>query len=50
MNVLGINDGHTSSAALILDGKLFGVVQEERYTRTKNQGDFRNMRSQSCST
>ncbi|WP_082721926.1 MULTISPECIES: carbamoyltransferase C-terminal domain-containing protein [unclassified Burkholderia] len=40
MNVLGIHDGHTSSAALILDGKLFGVVQEERYTRTKNQGGF----------
>ncbi|ARK82156.1 carbamoyltransferase C-terminal domain-containing protein [Burkholderia pseudomallei] len=40
MNILGIHDGHTASAALIRDGKLFGVVQEERYTRTKNQGGF----------
>ncbi|MCO4882710.1 carbamoyltransferase C-terminal domain-containing protein [Paraburkholderia caribensis] len=40
MNILGIHDGHTSSAALIRDGRFFGVVQEERYTRTKNQGGF----------
>ncbi|MFM0617424.1 carbamoyltransferase C-terminal domain-containing protein [Paraburkholderia nemoris] len=40
MNILGIHDGHTSSAALVRDGKFFGILQEERYTRTKNQGGF----------
>lgn len=40
MNILGIHDGHTSSAALVRDGKCFGILQEERYTRTKNQGGF----------
>lgn len=40
MNIIGIHDGHTSSAALIRDGRIFGILQEERYTRTKNQGGF----------
>ncbi|WP_175924652.1 carbamoyltransferase C-terminal domain-containing protein [Burkholderia latens] len=40
MNILGIHDGHSASAALIRDGEPFGILQEERYTRTKNQGGF----------
>lgn len=42
MNLLGIHDGHSSSAALVKDGRLCGVLQEERYTREKNQGGFPN--------
>jgi carbamoyltransferase len=37
--VLGIHDGHNAAAALLLDGRLECVLQEERLTRTKNQGD-----------
>jgi carbamoyltransferase len=40
MRVLGIHDGHTSSAALITEAEVLGVVQEERFSRTKNQGGF----------
>ena len=37
MNVLGINEGHMCSAALIQNGKLAAAVSEERFTRNKNQ-------------
>ena len=40
MNVLGIHDGHNASAALLRDGELVAAVQEERFTRVKNQGGF----------
>ena len=30
MRVLGIHDGHSSSAALIEDGKVIAAIQEER--------------------
>ena len=40
MRVLGIHDGHSSSAALIEDGKVVAAIQEERLTRNKNQGGF----------
>lgn len=36
MNILGINDHHNSSAALLSDGKLICAMQEERFTRKKN--------------
>ena len=36
MNVLGIYDGHNSNAALIVNGKIIKVVEEERFSRKKN--------------
>ena len=36
MNVLGIHIGHDSSAALIIDGKIFADVAEERFRRIKH--------------
>ena len=40
MKVLGIHDGHGSSAALVDDGRIIAAVQEERIARVKNQGGF----------
>lgn len=40
MNVVGIHDGHTASAALARDGKIVAAVQEERFTRVKNWAGF----------
>ena len=40
MIVLGINDGHNSSAALIIDGKLVCSIAEERLSRQKNHFGF----------
>ena len=40
MNILGIHCGHNSSAALMIKGKIAGVFQEERFTKTKNQVSF----------
>lgn len=40
MIILGIHDGHNSSAALLIDGEIVGAVQEERMTRLKNQWGF----------
>jgi carbamoyltransferase len=37
--ILGVHDGHNAAAALLLDGTVVGAVQEERFTRIKNQGD-----------
>lgn len=39
ISVLGLHDGHNASAALVVDGGLKAAVQEERFTRRKNQGD-----------
>jgi len=36
MNVLGIYDGHNANAALIVNGKVIKVVEEERFSRIKN--------------
>jgi carbamoyltransferase len=38
--VFGIHAGHNSAAALVKDGVLEMAIQEERLTRTKNQGGF----------
>ena len=38
--MLGINEGHMCSAALIKDGKLVAAASEERFTRNKNQQGF----------
>lgn len=40
MNILGIHCGHNSSAALMSDGVVIGAVQEERFTKRKNQVAF----------
>src|SRR5437588_8013801 len=40
MNVLGINDAHNSSAALLRDGELVAACEEERFTGVKNQSGF----------
>ena len=39
-SVIGIHDGHNASAALVRDGTVEIALQEERLTRTKNQGDI----------
>ena len=40
MIILGIHDGHNSSAALIINGKLKCAVAEERFSRDKHQYGF----------
>lgn len=40
MVILGIHCGHNSSAALMVDGRIVGAVQEERFTKRKNQVAF----------
>ena len=40
MIVLGVNDGHNSSASLIIDGKLVCSISEERLSREKNHFGF----------
>jgi carbamoyltransferase len=36
MNIIGINDGHNSSVALSMDGKIVFALSEERPSRVKN--------------
>jgi carbamoyltransferase len=40
MHILSIHDGHTATACLFSDGKILGMVSEERFTQVKNQGGF----------
>ncbi|WP_417500278.1 carbamoyltransferase C-terminal domain-containing protein [Methylophaga sp.] len=40
MIILGLHCGHNSSAALMKDGVIVGAVQEERFTKCKNQVAF----------
>ncbi len=40
MIFLSVHDGHNASAALLIDGKIVGAVQEERFTRIKNDFTF----------
>ncbi len=40
MNILGINDGHQSSAAMIVDGHVLAAIAEERFTRRKNEHGY----------
>ena len=37
MIILGIAAEHNSSATLMKNGKILGIVQEERLTKNKNQ-------------
>jgi carbamoyltransferase len=38
--VIGINDGHNASVAVVRDGELTRAIQEERLSRVKNQSGF----------
>jgi carbamoyltransferase len=40
MNILGIHDGHVASVALLIDGKIVKVIEEERLTRIKGDSGF----------
>lgn len=40
MIILGTHCGHNSSAALMIDGRIVGALQEERFTKVKNQSAF----------
>ncbi len=40
MIVIGIYDDHNSSAALSIDGEIVCAVQEERFTKRKNEKGF----------
>mgnify|MGYP005668994655 FL=1 len=40
MVIIGIYDGHNSSATLSIDGEIICAVQEERFTKRKNEVGF----------
>jgi carbamoyltransferase len=40
MKILGVHDGHNASAALLIDGKLEYLIQEERIVAEKNRAGF----------
>ncbi|QOY54077.1 carbamoyl transferase [Candidatus Sulfurimonas marisnigri] len=40
MTIIGIYDGHNSSASLSIDGEIVCAVQEERFTKRKNETGF----------
>ncbi|WP_052667092.1 carbamoyltransferase C-terminal domain-containing protein [Nitriliruptor alkaliphilus] len=40
MKILGINDQHNASACLVVDGLVVAAVQEERFSRIKNEFCF----------
>lgn len=40
MTIIGIYDGHNSSAALSVNGEILCAVQEERFTKRKNETGF----------
>ena len=48
MNILGIWDGHDSGAALLVDGRLAGAVNEERFSRRKLEVGFPAASIESC--
>lgn len=39
MTILGIHQGHDSSAAIVRDGKIIADVQEERFSRVKHSAN-----------
>jgi carbamoyltransferase len=46
--ILGINDGHQASAALMVDGRLVAAVAEERFTRRKNEHGYPGLAIDAC--
>lgn len=48
-NILGVSAYyHDAAAALVIDGKIISAVQEERFTRKKNDSDFPQQAVQFC--
>lgn len=48
MIILGINDGHHASAALMVDGVLVSAAAEERFTRRKGEHGFPRHAIKAC--
>ncbi len=48
MITLGIHDGHTATACLLVDGTVAACISEERLTRKKEQGGFPRLAVQAC--
>ena len=48
MNYLGINTGHGASVALMVDGKIEIVLQEERFTKIKNHSGYPKLSLNRC--
>lgn len=48
MKVLGIHDGHNSSAALMIDGVICAAVSEERLTHRKNEMNYPLLAVEEC--
>jgi carbamoyltransferase len=40
MIVLGINETHCATAAVLRDGRIVGCASEERFTRLKNDAGY----------
>src|SRR5258708_12588683 len=40
MYILGVNESHNSSICLLKDGKILHAINEERFTRIKNDWGF----------
>ncbi len=40
MVILGINETHCATAAVLQDGKIVGCTSEERFTRVKNDAGY----------
>ncbi|MEK7364243.1 MAG: carbamoyltransferase N-terminal domain-containing protein, partial [candidate division NC10 bacterium] len=40
MIILGINETHCATAAVLKDGKIVGCASEERFTRVKNDAGY----------
>lgn len=43
MRIISINDSHGSSAIYYVDGEVISAIQEERFTKIKNQDGFPHM-------
>lgn len=48
MYILGINESHLATAAILKDGQIIACASEERFTRIKNQGGFPFKACQFC--
>lgn len=46
--ILGINESHTATAALLKDGQIIACASEERFTRKKGQWGYPKMAVQYC--
>src|SRR6476659_6325934 len=46
--VLGIHDGHNSSAAIVRNGQVVAAISEERLTRIKNEAGYPSKAIEAC--